>query len=255
MSAPEPTLIQALQQLYDAIARRSPGLPYLNFGFAEPGLERPPGGLPELEAQCRRLYAEVLASLPESGRVLEIGCGRGGGGAFLLETHPALRYLGLDLSPEHVAACRERWAGVERARVVLGDATRLPVASGRFDAAVSIEACHHFSDLGAFYREVRRVLRPGGALLLAGIWEAEVEPAAAMEGAGFRVDERADITGNVVAALGETSALRERLVDGLGLPERFRSFLMSWAGVRGSGSYEELAARERLYLRYRLVGA
>lgn len=190
--------------------------------------------------------------MPAAGRALEIGCGRGGGASFLLEDRPRLAYLGLDLSPEHVRACRRRFPGRRQAHFAVADAGRLPVPDARFDAAFSLEACHHFEDIRAFYREAARVLRPGGWLLLAGIWPSGDDPGAPLEAAGFEVAERHDITGGVVASLARTAALRERLVDALDLPDRFRSFLTSWAGVRGSGSYEELSAGERLYLRYRL---
>jgi SAM-dependent methyltransferase len=249
------TVIEALQRLYDSIARRSPGLAFLNFGFADPAEARTPGDLADLEQQCRRLYEVVLTPLPTSGRVLEIGCGRGGGASFLLEERPALAYLGLDLSREHALACRRRFGPEGRGQFAVADAARLPVPASSFDTALSIEACHHFENIDAFYGEVRRILRPAGLLLLAGIWEADREPTAAFESHGFRVVERADISANVVASLTSTSALRRQFVESLDLPERFGSFLMSWAGVRGSGSYEELASGARLYLRYRLERA
>lgn len=247
-----PTVIEALQRLYDSIARRNPDLAFLNFGFADQGAAPGGDGAAELDASCRRLYEAVLAPFPDARQALEIGCGRGGGAAFLLEAEHGLAYVGLDLSPEHVRACRRRFAGSGRAHFAVADAARLPVADGQFDAAFSIEASHHFESPDAFYREAARALRPGGWLLLAGIWVAGDDPRPAMEAAGFRVVDRADITANVVASLGRTSALRERLVDSLDLPARFRPFLASWAGVRGSGSYEELASGERLYLRFRL---
>ncbi len=246
-----PTVIEALQRLYDSIARRNPHLAYLNFGYADDGSSGD-GDAADLDAMCRRLYDVVLSPFPDARRALEIGCGRGGGAAFLLEDRPGLRYTGLDLSPEHARACRRRFLGADQAQFAVADAMRLPVSGAGFDAAFSIEACHHFESLGAFYGEVARALRPRGWLLLAGIWVAGDDPEAAMQAAGFRVAERADISANVVASLARTSALRERLVDSLELPERFRPFLMSWAGVRGSGSYRELESGERLYLRFRL---
>jgi SAM-dependent methyltransferase len=248
------TVFVALQRLYDSIARRNRELAYLNFGYADPTEPATEGDDADLERLCRRLYEVVLAALPASGRVLEIGCGRGGGAGFLLETRPTWSYLGLDLSLEHARACRRRFLSGS-ARFAVADAARLPVPSARFDAALSIEACHHFEDRDAFYGEVARALRPGGCFLLAGIWTAGDVPGERIERHGFRILERSDITANVVASLARTSALRGRLVDSLALPDRFRPFLMSWAGVRGSGSYEELAAGERLYLRYRLLRA
>lgn len=246
------TVLEALQRLYDSIARRNPDLAYLNFGFADPAEPPTDSGPADLAAQCRRLYEVVLTPAP-TGRVLEIGCGRGGGAEILLENAPAVNYLGLDLSREHVCACRRRFGSQARAQFAVADAARLPVPDARFDAALSVEACHHFEDLDAFYAEVRRALRPGGRLLLAGIWESGHDSSERIEAAGFRVVERSDITVNVVASLTRTSALRQRLVESLDLPERFRPFLLSWAGVRGSGSYEELASGARAYLRYRLL--
>jgi SAM-dependent methyltransferase len=248
----EPTIVGALQALYDSIARRSPDLTFLNFGFADPASPPGAGDLQDLEAMCRGLYEALLTPFPAAQRVLEIACGRGGGAGFLLEQQPHLSSLGIDLSPEHVRLCRDRFRTRPNAQFALGNASRLPVPGGRFDAAFSLEACHHFEDIEGFYGEVARALRPGGWFFLSGIWQAGKDSAAPIEAKGFRVVERADISPNVVASLERSSPLRTELVDRLNLPDRFRQFLLSWAGVSGSGSYQELASGERLYLRYRL---
>ncbi len=246
------TVIEALQRLYDAIARRNDDLAYLNFGFSAGVQPATEVDVAELEALGRRLYEVALTPFPTAERVLEIGCGRGGGAAFLLEGRPHLSYLGLDLSREHVRLCRRRFGSQARAQFAVADAVRLPVRDAGFDAAFSVEACHHFEDLEALYAEVARALRPGGWFLLAGLWRSGHDSSEAIEAGGFRVVERSDISANVTASLTRSSALRQRLVESLDLPERFRPFLMSWAGVRGSGSYQELASGERVYLCYRL---
>jgi demethylmenaquinone methyltransferase/2-methoxy-6-polyprenyl-1,4-benzoquinol methylase len=49
---------------------------------------------------------------------------------------------------------------------IRGDATRLPVASESVDAVLVVDALHHFPDARATIREVARVLRPGGVVVL-----------------------------------------------------------------------------------------
>lgn len=98
------------------------------------------------------------------GRPLEIldaGCGTGGVLRFLAGDH---RLTGLDLSPLALGYSRRRGAR----RLARGSVERLPFADRSFDAAVSIDVLSHRSircDLAAM-RELGRVLRPGGLLIL-----------------------------------------------------------------------------------------
>jgi ubiquinone/menaquinone biosynthesis C-methylase UbiE len=248
------SITAATLRFYAALARHNPELAFLNYGFVDPEALASEMQPADLVTACRGLYDAVLTPFPEGDRVLEVGCGRGGGAAFVLESRSVEQYLGLDLSIEHVRMCRRRLRSQRTARFAVADAARLPVREARFDAAFSIEAAHHFENRDQFYREIARSLRPGGRFFLASMWrQPEVESTEALEACGFTVVERADITANVVASLSRSSALRREMIESLNLPEQFTPLLMSWAGVSGYDAYQSLESGALLYLRYRLV--
>lgn len=96
--------------------------------------------------------------------VLDVGCGTGQLAARLRRELPRTQIVGCDFSAGMLAAARAR---DRRADWVQGDAGRLPFADAAFDAVVSTEAFHWFPDPRRALAEFRRVLRPGGRLLLA----------------------------------------------------------------------------------------
>jgi SAM-dependent methyltransferase len=241
----------ATQRFYDAIARRNPALAFMNYGYADPEGPAAEMTADDLVAASRRLYEAVLPAAGDLGRVLEVGCGRGAGAAFVLGSRPVVSYLGLDLSSENIRMCRSRPTLHPAAEFAVADARRLPVPDAAFDTVFSVEAAQHFEDRLRFYGEVARALRPGGRFYFASIWRpADVESPEAMESCGFRIVDRADITPNVVSSLSRSSGLRRQIVDSLQLPDRYTPLLMSWAGVRGHTAYEGLASRQLLYLRF-----
>ncbi len=78
----------------------------------------------------------------------------------------ARRVIGMDLSGRVVAAARGRYPDME---AVIADVRRLPFPARSFDAVVSLSTLDHFrrsEDLRWALRELRRVLRPGGQLIL-----------------------------------------------------------------------------------------
>jgi ubiquinone/menaquinone biosynthesis C-methylase UbiE len=110
-----------------------------------------------------RLRADLLARLPEGGRLLEVGAGTGANFAFYPRGAVG---AASEPSREMLARARgraERPAGV---RLVQAEAERLPFGSGAFDAAfASLVFCSVESPAAAF-AELRRVVRPGGAVAL-----------------------------------------------------------------------------------------
>lgn len=100
---------------------------------------------------------EVLAR-PDINRVLEIGCGNGWNmSRFAQEGHNA---IGLDIVPERVALA------AVHGPALLADGLRLPVGDECLDMVYIQHVLHHIGDVERALAEVRRVLRPGGVLVL-----------------------------------------------------------------------------------------
>jgi SAM-dependent methyltransferase len=92
-------------------------------------------------------------------RILDVGCGTGANLLMLSKYGDA---EGVDISEDALAFCRER--GLEK--VKHGAAEELPYDGGTFDLVTALDVVEHIDDDVASLREMRRVLRPGGRVLL-----------------------------------------------------------------------------------------
>ena len=92
-------------------------------------------------------------------RILDVGCGTG---ANLLMLSKYGEAEGVDISEDALAFCRER--GLDKVR--LGAGEKLPYDDGTFDLVTAFDVVEHMDDDLAGLREMRRVLRPGGRVLL-----------------------------------------------------------------------------------------
>lgn len=109
------------------------------------------------------LRAELLARLPAGGRLLEVGAGTGANFPFY---PPGASGVGVEPSREMVSLAARRAERPAGVRLVRAEAERLPFADSTFDAAfATLFFCSVRSPAAAF-SELRRVLRPGGRLLL-----------------------------------------------------------------------------------------
>jgi SAM-dependent methyltransferase len=112
----------------------------------------------------RGLHARLCEALADTrGRVLDAGCGTGGFLAILRARRPDLLRFGLEW--DQIAAARAR--AKSAAAIARGSVNALPFADDTFDAAVSADVlCHAAVEPGAALAELRRVLRPGGRLIV-----------------------------------------------------------------------------------------
>src|SRR5690349_15498073 len=105
-----------------------------------------------------------LAGIAAGMSVLDVGSGIGGPARFLAATH-GCRVTGVDLSEPFVEAARyltERTGQSERVSFETASALALPFDDGRFDAVLLQHVAMNIPDRARLYREIRRVLRPGG---------------------------------------------------------------------------------------------
>ena len=111
------------------------------------------------EHRGRYRFAARLASPGQ--RVLDVASGAGFG--LVLLEHSGAWPVGVDYSAHALAEVRERQPS---APLVRADAARLPFADESFDLVVSFETVEHVADACALVRAIRRVLKPGGLLVL-----------------------------------------------------------------------------------------
>jgi ubiquinone/menaquinone biosynthesis C-methylase UbiE len=109
---------------------------------------------------------ETLRRLPmtPAARVLDVGCGTGELLRRLRAKYPNAALAGLDPVAEMLAVARGKLNGTEDLRI--GYANSLPWKAGAFDVVVSCNMFHYITHPVEALREMARVLRPGGSLVL-----------------------------------------------------------------------------------------
>lgn len=109
-----------------------------------------------------------VAITPASS-VLDVGCGGGRTIEKLAGTGLATHVCGVDYSAASVAAARRTNAAAiaaGRVEIVAGTVSRLPFPDAGFDLVTAFETHYYWPDIVADLREVRRVLKPGGQLVI-----------------------------------------------------------------------------------------
>lgn len=126
---------------------------------------------------------EIDALLPDvSGlRIADLGCGTGRH-VVRLAARGAI-VTGLDFSAGMLARAREKCAGLSPPPVLIVHdlAERLPLDEESFDCALSALVLDHVPDLAGFFREMRRIVRPGGRVLV-----SVMHPAMGLRGVAAR---------------------------------------------------------------------
>lgn len=110
-----------------------------------------------------RRLREIEQLLPSGHglKLLDAGCGQG---HFLQRVRErGWQLFGVEMVESNVAAARNR---LPEATIEVGDLTKLPFADGTFDVVVCTEVIEHVPQYQAALSELKRVLKPGGSLIL-----------------------------------------------------------------------------------------
>jgi ubiquinone/menaquinone biosynthesis C-methylase UbiE len=123
----------------------------------------------------------ISAAVPKPGdTVLDVACG---GGIIVCAFAPEVKHAtGIDMTPAMLDRARQLAAekGIANVSWDRGDVGSLPYANGTFDIVVTRFSMHHFLDPNGVLREMVRVCRPGGRVLVVDMYASD-DPAKAAE--------------------------------------------------------------------------
>ena len=115
---------------------------------------------------CKDDYPYIAGELEKEDYtdLLDCGCGTGPMISLLYEKDPSKHYTGIDITPKMIEVAKAKdLPGVDW---VVGDCENLPFEEASFDAVICSNSFHHYPNPQAFFHSVKRVLRPGGRLIL-----------------------------------------------------------------------------------------
>jgi ubiquinone/menaquinone biosynthesis C-methylase UbiE len=114
-------------------------------------------------AAALRVRSYELLELPHGAAVVDVGCGAGRAVGELAER--GVRAIGVDVSEQMIVAARHRWPDAD---FRLGDACDLPLDDGEVAGYRAEKVFHDIADAAKALGEARRVLAPGGRIVLIG---------------------------------------------------------------------------------------
>ena len=118
----------------------------------------------------RQAIAPLVQRFGSAGtpRIVDLGCGTGRTLAQLRKALPNAQYVGVDLSPYYLSVAADVLAGDPVVELVAGNAESLPLETGSVDAVVCVFMFHELPSNARrrVWREVARVLRPGGVFVV-----------------------------------------------------------------------------------------
>ncbi|MFZ5942245.1 MAG: class I SAM-dependent methyltransferase [Bacteroidota bacterium] len=231
---------------------------FMNYGYA-PMNGHPPITLHEQDEKdryCIQLYDHVVNSVDLQKKiVLEVGSGRGGGAHYIARYYKPDKYTGVDISPGVIGYCNKAY-NVPGLSFKEGRAEKIPVGDESHDAVVNVESARCYSNLMTFFREVHRVLVPGGHFLFADMIEKEDLPEVKKKllQSGFTLKKETEITQNVVRGLELDNQRRESLISNK-IPSFLQKYFRSFAGTMGTKRFDSFQSSKFQYWSFVLVKA
>jgi ubiquinone/menaquinone biosynthesis C-methylase UbiE len=241
--------------VYQTLARKFPTgtWSFMNYGYAP---SSPDANLlltenEEVHRYAIQHYHYLAVKTPIRDKdVLEVGSGRGGGSHYIAtKLHPR-SMTGMDLASNAVELCNKNFI-FHNLRYITGDAEKIPLESNSRDVVINVESSHAYGSVDNFLAEVKRVLRPGGLLLLTDIRGKEGKDLLEkkMHNSGMEIIEEEDITLNVVNAIETEDKMKWARIK-QSVPRWLHKYFSEFAGSIGSQTHLQLKSRDLIYFRF-----
>lgn len=240
---------------YELLAKRIPAAEwqFMNYGYIPDDNER----LPELENEkavqqySMQMYHYLASRVTITGKqVLEVGSGRGGGASHIARYFKPAFYTGLDLAQNAVDLANSLHA-TNNLKFIQGSAEEIPFADNSIDVVINVESCHAYGSVSKFLSEVKRVLKPGGHLLMVdfrGDNKMKVLKSDLVDSGMVMIEEK-DISNNVIRSIEAEDDIKQARIKAL-VPPRWQKLFCKFAGVVGSPFHLTLKNGTRHYYRF-----
>jgi ubiquinone/menaquinone biosynthesis C-methylase UbiE len=198
-----------------------------------------------------QLYHRLAKSIDlENKSLVEIGCGRGGGLAYITERFSTASSLGIDLDKRAVNFGNKHHK-IKGLKFLQGNAQDLQLPDNSFDCVLNVESSHRYPNFPLFLSEVKRILKPNGYFLFTDFRYSNEYPAMLkhLENIGLTKIEQQDINDQVLEALNLDHHRRQKLVEKL-IPKFLHKAGLNFAGTIGSSTYNQMQAHDYKYFLY-----
>lgn len=228
---------------------------FMNYGY-HPFPTEKPLELPENELIHQyqiQLYHYLAVKTEIEGKdVLEVGSGRGGGARYIAQYLKPKSMTGMDLASNAVEFCNKTHIA-PNLKYIAGNAENIPLQNASMDVVINVESCHAYGSVDKFLKEVKRVLKPGGYLVLTdlrGIPGMEILKTQLLN-SGLKLVELDDITNNVVEAIELEDDMKWRRIKE-SIPKWLHAAFGEFGGAIGSQIHLQLKNRDLIYYRFKL---
>src|SRR5688572_22934700 len=205
---------------YELLAKRVPAeeWQFMNYGYVPDPKEK--CDLPvdsAIQKYPLQMYHYLALKTPVAGKhVLEVGSGRGGGAKHIAAYMKPASYVGMDLA-QNAVDLANKLHNLPNLKFIQGSAEDIPLKDNSIDVVINVESCHAYGSVEKFLSEVKRVLKPGGHLLLVDFRnEKNVENMGTLkqqlQNTGMEILVEENITENVIKSIeAEDESKKERI--------------------------------------------
>ncbi len=240
---------------YELLAKKVPATDwhFMNYGYV-PSESEKSIPLPDdvgIQKYPLQMYHYLASKIPLQGKqVLEVGSGRGGGARHIARFFKPAFYTAMDLAQSAVDLANKIHI-LPNLKFIQGNAESIPVDANSMDVVVNVESCHAYGSVEKFLSEVKRVLKPGGHLLLVdfrsdntiNVFKDQIR------NSGLEVLEEEDISKNVITSIELEDESKTKRIKAL-IPPKWQKLFSEFAGVVGSRFYLTLKDGSRSYYRF-----
>jgi ubiquinone/menaquinone biosynthesis C-methylase UbiE len=241
--------------IYNHLAKRFPyeNWVFMNYGF-DPLNEQDRPNLKEQDEPDRysiQLYHFLATQTNVKGKkMLEVGSGRGGGASYIARYLEPAEITGMDIAENAVAFANKRHQA-PNLRYVAGNAEQIPFPDNHFDVVINVESSHAYGSVEKFFKEVARILKPGGIFLITDMRDpnniAKFEQS--LFGSGLTRISQAVINDNIEKAIENEDDLKRARIRAA-IPAQYVKFFEEFGGVKGSQIHKDVRDRKLIYFWY-----